>query len=182
MEPMPQKLTRCLKHEPLPQNEPMIRIEKDPAAHLKTGRLPLGFPITSNMTRDASPRAWTRPLKHGSGCRLKHGSVAPKNDPAVSKRDTGVHRVHAMPQKPETMRQAANDAAADATNPDVTSAGLPEPAGTSHELHGPTRRWHKPRTSSEQPTRHDHERNSNAPEHATRGGVRCSEAHERRMH
>ncbi|KAF9231356.1 hypothetical protein BU15DRAFT_68404 [Melanogaster broomeanus] len=35
---------------------------------------------------------------------------------------------------------------------------------------------------SEQPTRHDHERNSNTPEHAARGGVRRSEAHEWRTH
>ncbi|KAF9243587.1 hypothetical protein BU15DRAFT_59941 [Melanogaster broomeanus] len=49
-------------------------------------------------------------------------------------RDTGVPCMTVNPQRPETMCQAASDAAADTVTPNATSAGTPEPAGTSHEL------------------------------------------------
>ncbi|KAF9243553.1 hypothetical protein BU15DRAFT_59919 [Melanogaster broomeanus] len=166
--------------------------------------------------------------------------------------------MHVMPQKPEAMRQAANNAATDAITPNTTGAELTKPTGSSHELRneprestgsylgsrgenddsrgpgahcmhaaseaatdaanpnairarptepasklqdepqetadkGNARGMPKGRAGekvaaakgpgeSEQPTHHDHERNSNTPEHAARGGVRCSEAHERRTH
>ncbi|KAF9233528.1 hypothetical protein BU15DRAFT_80020 [Melanogaster broomeanus] len=49
-------------------------------------------------------------------------------------RDMGVPCTRVTPQEPQSMSPVANDAAADAVNPNATSAGPPEPAGTSHEL------------------------------------------------
>ncbi|KAF9235435.1 hypothetical protein BU15DRAFT_78021 [Melanogaster broomeanus] len=49
-------------------------------------------------------------------------------------RDMGVPCTRVTPQEPQSTSPVANDAAADAVNPNATSAGPPEPAGTSHDL------------------------------------------------
>ncbi|KAF9233695.1 hypothetical protein BU15DRAFT_79854 [Melanogaster broomeanus] len=49
-------------------------------------------------------------------------------------RDMAVPCLTVKPQRPKTMRQAVNHAAADTVIPNMTSAGSPDPAGTSHEL------------------------------------------------
>ncbi|KAF9235108.1 hypothetical protein BU15DRAFT_78342 [Melanogaster broomeanus] len=48
-------------------------------------------------------------------------------------RDMAVPCPTVQPQRPEMTRQAANEAAADAANPNATSVGPPEPVGASHE-------------------------------------------------
>ncbi|KAF9233952.1 hypothetical protein BU15DRAFT_66117 [Melanogaster broomeanus] len=45
-----------------------------------------------------------------------------------------------MPQKPETMRQVANDVATDAITPNTIGAELTKPTGTSHELRNEPRK------------------------------------------
>ncbi|KAF9230248.1 hypothetical protein BU15DRAFT_83872 [Melanogaster broomeanus] len=49
-------------------------------------------------------------------------------------RDMGVPCTRVTPREPQSTSPVANDAAADAVNPNATSAGPPEPVGTSHEL------------------------------------------------
>ncbi|KAF9233119.1 hypothetical protein BU15DRAFT_80475 [Melanogaster broomeanus] len=49
-------------------------------------------------------------------------------------RDMGVPCTRVIPREPQSTSPVANDVAADAVNPNATSAGPPEPAGTSHEL------------------------------------------------
>ncbi|KAF9234397.1 hypothetical protein BU15DRAFT_79079 [Melanogaster broomeanus] len=92
--------------------------------------------------RDSTHREWKRdeaaarePGKEAVDAMTRSISLAvtPSSQDDDS-RDMGVPCTRVTPREPQSTSPVANDPAADAVNPNATSARPPEPAGTSHDL------------------------------------------------